>query len=90
MSCIYKSLRIISMLEVSHKALTLLLFFSVCNFVVHDRCLKNVVSPCSSIAANLVKVSVGVARAMKGGLCGSVGQLGGWRGALCGPVGQLG
>ncbi|XP_011648135.1 diacylglycerol kinase theta isoform X5 [Pogonomyrmex barbatus] len=27
----------------------------VCNFVVHDRCLKAVVSPCSSIAANLIK-----------------------------------
>jgi hypothetical protein len=30
---------------------------SVCNFVVHDRCLKTVVSACSSIAANLIKVS---------------------------------
>ena len=28
----------------------------MCSFVVHDRCLKTVVSPCSSIAANLVKV----------------------------------
>ncbi|KYQ59333.1 Diacylglycerol kinase theta [Trachymyrmex zeteki] len=28
----------------------------VCNFVVHDRCLKAVVSPCSSIAASLIKV----------------------------------
>ncbi|XP_014666531.1 PREDICTED: diacylglycerol kinase theta-like isoform X2 [Priapulus caudatus] len=27
----------------------------VCNFVVHDRCLKTVVSPCSSIAVNLIK-----------------------------------
>ncbi|XP_018331439.1 diacylglycerol kinase theta isoform X3 [Agrilus planipennis] len=27
----------------------------VCNFVVHDRCLKSVVSPCSSIAAGLIK-----------------------------------
>ncbi|XP_012528051.1 diacylglycerol kinase theta isoform X8 [Monomorium pharaonis] len=27
----------------------------VCNFVVHDRCLKAVVSPCSSIAASLIK-----------------------------------
>ncbi|XP_043462272.1 diacylglycerol kinase theta isoform X5 [Leptopilina heterotoma] len=27
----------------------------VCNFVVHDRCLKAVVSPCSSIAASLTK-----------------------------------
>ncbi|RLU17832.1 hypothetical protein DMN91_010070 [Ooceraea biroi] len=27
----------------------------MCNFVVHDRCLKAVVSPCSSIAASLIK-----------------------------------
>nr|XP_023012836.1 diacylglycerol kinase theta isoform X8 [Leptinotarsa decemlineata] len=27
----------------------------VCNFVVHDRCLKTVVSPCSSVAASLIK-----------------------------------
>ncbi|XP_060523914.1 diacylglycerol kinase theta [Cylas formicarius] len=27
----------------------------VCNFVVHDRCYKTVVSPCSSIAANLIR-----------------------------------
>ncbi|XP_031357921.1 diacylglycerol kinase theta isoform X3 [Photinus pyralis] len=27
----------------------------VCNFVVHDRCFKTVVSPCSSIAASLIK-----------------------------------
>ncbi|XP_064653188.1 diacylglycerol kinase theta-like isoform X3 [Lineus longissimus] len=27
----------------------------VCNFVVHDRCVKTVVSPCSSIAVNLIK-----------------------------------
>ncbi|KAJ3667108.1 hypothetical protein Zmor_002514 [Zophobas morio] len=27
----------------------------LCNFVVHDRCLKTVVSPCSSIAASLIK-----------------------------------
>ncbi|XP_050312450.1 diacylglycerol kinase theta isoform X2 [Anthonomus grandis grandis] len=27
----------------------------VCNFVVHERCLKTVVSPCSSLAASLVK-----------------------------------
>ncbi|CAB0040251.1 unnamed protein product [Trichogramma brassicae] len=27
----------------------------VCNFVVHERCLKTVVSPCSSIAVNLIK-----------------------------------
>lgn len=30
---------------------------SVCNFVVHDRCLKTVVSPCSTIAINVIKVS---------------------------------
>lgn len=30
--------------------------FTVCNFVVHDRCLKTVVSACSSIATNLIKV----------------------------------
>ncbi|XP_066584686.1 diacylglycerol kinase theta [Prorops nasuta] len=30
----------------------------VCNFVVHDRCLKTVVSPCSSIAANQIKSPV--------------------------------
>lgn len=30
-------------------------FVSVCNFVVHDRCLKTVISPCSSIAASLIK-----------------------------------
>ncbi|XP_023933371.1 diacylglycerol kinase theta-like isoform X2 [Lingula anatina] len=29
----------------------------VCNFVVHDRCLKTVVSPCTSIATNLIKVT---------------------------------
>lgn len=27
----------------------------VCNFVVHDRCLKTVVSPCSSVASNFIK-----------------------------------
>ncbi|XP_074599951.1 diacylglycerol kinase theta isoform X2 [Brevipalpus obovatus] len=27
----------------------------VCNFVVHDRCLKTVVSPCSTIASNVIK-----------------------------------
>ncbi|XP_074656115.1 diacylglycerol kinase theta-like [Tubulanus polymorphus] len=30
----------------------------VCNFVVHDRCLRAVVSPCSSIAHNLIKYPV--------------------------------
>ena len=29
---------------------------AVCNFVVHDRCMKTVVSPCSSIATSLIKV----------------------------------
>lgn len=33
-------------------------FVTVCNFVVHDRCLKAVVSPCSSIAASLIKVRI--------------------------------
>lgn len=33
-------------------------FVAVCNFVVHDRCLKAVVSPCSSIAASLIKVRI--------------------------------
>ncbi|GAV03562.1 hypothetical protein RvY_13963-2 [Ramazzottius varieornatus] len=27
----------------------------VCNFVAHDKCMKNVVSPCSSLAAALIK-----------------------------------
>jgi diacylglycerol kinase (ATP) len=27
----------------------------VCNFVVHDRCLKTVVSPCSTVASNVIK-----------------------------------
>ncbi|XP_014216243.1 diacylglycerol kinase theta [Copidosoma floridanum] len=27
----------------------------VCNFVVHERCVKSLASPCSSIAANLIK-----------------------------------
>lgn len=27
----------------------------VCNFVVHDRCINSVVSPCSTVAANVVK-----------------------------------
>lgn len=31
---------------------------TVCNFVVHDRCLKAVVSPCSTIAAGLIKVRI--------------------------------
>ena len=29
----------------------------VCNFVCHEKCHKSVVSPCSSIAPNLIKVS---------------------------------
>lgn len=36
----------------------LFFFVTVCNFVVHDRCLKAVVSPCSSIAASLIKVRI--------------------------------
>lgn len=28
---------------------------AVCNFVVHDRCLKVVVSPCSTVASNVIK-----------------------------------
>jgi len=32
-------------------------FVAVCNFVVHDRCLNTVVSPCSSVATNLIKVA---------------------------------
>ncbi|KAI1290308.1 Diacylglycerol kinase theta [Halotydeus destructor] len=27
----------------------------VCNFVVHDRCIKTVVSPCSTVASNVIK-----------------------------------
>ena len=34
----------------------LFVHFAVCNFVVHDRCMKTVVSPCSSIATYLIKV----------------------------------
>ncbi|XP_047500259.1 diacylglycerol kinase theta-like isoform X2 [Penaeus chinensis] len=30
----------------------------VCNFVVHDKCIKTVVSPCSSVAPTLVKTPV--------------------------------
>ncbi|XP_042216322.1 diacylglycerol kinase theta-like isoform X1 [Homarus americanus] len=30
----------------------------VCNFVVHDKCMKTVVSPCSSIAPTLIKTPV--------------------------------
>lgn len=33
-------------------------YVPVCNFVVHDRCLKTVVSPCSSKAASLIKVNL--------------------------------
>lgn len=32
-------------------------FFPVCNFVVHERCSKTVISPCSSVASSLVKVN---------------------------------
>lgn len=31
-------------------------YFAVCNFVVHDRCSKNVLSPCSTVALSYVKV----------------------------------
>lgn len=37
--------------------LLILFFFAVCNFVVHERCLNAVVSPCSSVAASLIKVT---------------------------------
>lgn len=40
------------------KYLIFLFRFPVCNFVVHDRCSKTVVSSCSSIAAMLIKVSI--------------------------------
>lgn len=33
----------------------LIFFCTVCNFVVHERCLKLVVSACSSIATTLIK-----------------------------------
>ena len=32
------------------------LICEVCNFVVHERCLKTVVSPCSTVASNVIKV----------------------------------
>ena len=32
-------------------------FKIVCNFVVHERCQKMVVSPCSTVASNMIKVS---------------------------------
>ena len=31
--------------------------FSVCNFLVHDKCLKSTTNPCVSVAATIVKVS---------------------------------
>ena len=34
-----------------------LLFFTVCNIIVHEKCLKTVSLPCVSVAATLVKVS---------------------------------
>ena len=34
-------------------------FFSVCNFLVHDKCLKSTTNPCVSVAATIVKVSWG-------------------------------
>ena len=33
-------------------------FFSVCNIIVHEKCLKTVSLPCVSIAATIVKVNV--------------------------------
>lgn len=30
---------------------------SVCNFVIHDRCLRYLVTPCTGVAASLIKVS---------------------------------
>ncbi|KAA0185223.1 hypothetical protein HAZT_HAZT006965 [Hyalella azteca] len=33
----------------------LFVYRAVCNFVVHDKCMRTVVSPCSSIAPTLVK-----------------------------------
>ena len=35
-------------------------FFSVCNFLVHDKCLKSTTNPCVSVAATIVKVSWGL------------------------------
>jgi hypothetical protein len=34
-----------------------LTFISVCNIIVHEKCLKTVAIPCVSIAATLVKVT---------------------------------
>ena len=34
--------------------------FSVCNFLVHDKCLKSTTNPCVSVAATIVKVSWGL------------------------------
>lgn len=38
-----------------------ILFFcsllSVCNFVIHDRCLRSLVTPCTGVATSLIKVS---------------------------------
>jgi hypothetical protein len=33
---------------------------TVCNFIVHDRCLKGVVSPCVHIATALIEVSCSI------------------------------
>ena len=33
----------------------MLLLISVCNFIVHEKCLKTVTLPCYSVAATLVK-----------------------------------
>lgn len=35
------------------------LFPAVCNFMSHEKCLKQVKTPCTSIAPSLVRVSVG-------------------------------
>jgi hypothetical protein len=43
---------------VCHRLTKIHLSVSACNFVVHDRCLKTVVSPCSSIAATIIKVTL--------------------------------
>nr|CAD7426375.1 unnamed protein product [Timema monikensis] len=47
----------------------------ICNFVVHDRCLKTVVSPCSSIAATLVKVAKTYSRYNITSCCRNLGRL---------------
>lgn len=39
------------------KSLTDKISISVCNFLVHDKCLKSTTNPCVSVAATIVKVS---------------------------------